>query len=159
MADPRAGKLGFIGLGSMGGPMARRLLNAGLSLSVYDADGRRAQDVVLHGAQACESAAELAKRAGLIFVVVVDADQVGSVLFGPAGVAETASPGDCVVIFSTIGPAAMRRIGADDTALSMSRRYLNILGSKIVRCSTSPGRAQEVKLINQLLCGVHIAAA
>lgn len=108
-----ATKIGFIGLGIMGRPMALNLRKAGHSLWVY---GRRAatmQPVIEAGATACNSAEEVAANADAIFIMVSDTPDVEQVIFGDKGVAHRAHRGAVVIDMSTISPAATRRMASD----------------------------------------------
>ena len=96
-------KLGFIGLGIMGTPMALRLCAAGYDLFVTT---RREVPAALKeaGAVACKHAAEVAQRADIVFVMVPDTPDVQKVLFGADGVASGLSKGKTVVDMSSISP-------------------------------------------------------
>jgi 2-hydroxy-3-oxopropionate reductase len=103
-------KLGFIGLGIMGRPMALNLRRAGHTLWVH---GRRpvTMDVLTEaGAQPCGSAAEVAANAEIIFIMVSDTPDVEHVVTGENGLLLRLKPGQAVVDMSTISPAATRRI-------------------------------------------------
>ena len=96
-------KLGFIGLGIMGTPMAGRLRAAGHDLFVTT---RREVPAALKeaGAVACKNAAEVARQADIVIVMVPDTPDVQKVLFGEHGVAEGLSKGKTVVDMSSISP-------------------------------------------------------
>jgi 2-hydroxy-3-oxopropionate reductase len=96
-------KLGFIGLGIMGAPMAGHLLAAGHALFVHTR-GRVPAALLEAGALACASSREVAQRADVIFTMVPDTPDVAAVLFGEGGVAEGLSPGKTVVDMSSISP-------------------------------------------------------
>ena len=101
-------KLGFIGLGIMGRPMAFNLRRAGHALWVY---GRRAETMkplVEAGATACASPQEVAANADVIFIIVSDTPDVEQIILGDKGVIHGARPGSVVVDMSTISPAATR---------------------------------------------------
>ena len=104
-------KLGFIGLGIMGTPMAGHLRAAGHELFVTT---RRAapQALLDAGAVACKTAADVARQAGVIFLMVPDTPDVEKVLFGKDGVAEGLSAGKCVVDMSSISPMATKDFAA-----------------------------------------------
>lgn len=93
---------GFIGLGNMGAPMAERLLARPGGLIVCDTRTEAMQPFAEGGAHTSTSAAEVAERADVISVVVLNDAQVRSVLTGPAGVLSTARPGTVVAVHSTI---------------------------------------------------------
>ncbi len=101
-------KIGFIGLGVMGRPMALNLIKAGHTLWVY---GRRPETMaalVDAGATGCGSPSELAQSADIIIVMVSDTPDVEQVLFGDHGISKGARPGTIVVDMSTISPTATR---------------------------------------------------
>jgi 3-hydroxyisobutyrate dehydrogenase len=96
--------LGFIGLGIMGRAMVQNLINAGHSLFVYNRTGEKCMPFVEKGAVACDTPAGVASHAGVIFINVTDSAAVESVLFGPDGLADTASAGNIIIDHSTISP-------------------------------------------------------
>ncbi len=101
-------KLGFVGLGIMGRPMALNLRRAGHALWVY---GRRAESMKPlseAGATACRSPQEVAANADVTFIMVSDTPDVEQVILGDKGVIHGARPGSVVVDMSTISPAATR---------------------------------------------------
>ncbi|QGZ40930.1 2-hydroxy-3-oxopropionate reductase [Pseudoduganella flava] len=100
-------KTGFIGLGIMGGPMAGHLQVGGCKLYLHDVKNPPLA-LVENGATVCTSAAEVAKRADIIFVMVPDTPQVEEVLFGEHGVAAALTPGKIVVDMSSISPLATK---------------------------------------------------
>lgn len=183
--------LAFVGLGAMGAPMAKTLVSAGFDLSVADVRQENTEPLVEAGAAAADSPREAAARADALFLMVVNAEQVESVLFGGGGAAEGLTEGSAVVLMSTIGPEAVGRIGGrlSESGVGMldapvsggvaraergdllimaggpedlfERLHpaLEAMGSTVVHCGPSAGDGQSVKLVNQLLCGVHIAAA
>jgi len=96
-------KLGFIGLGIMGTPMAGHLIAAGHS--VYLHTRSKVPDALLtNKAVACASAQEVAQKADIIFMMLPDTPDVQKVLFGDAGVAAGLAPGKTVVDMSSISP-------------------------------------------------------
>jgi 2-hydroxy-3-oxopropionate reductase len=100
-------KVGFIGLGIMGAPMAGHLQAAGHEMFVRDM-GRIPEDLVKGGAKVCNSGREVAEQAEVIITMVPDTPHVESVLFGEGGVAEGLSPGKIVVDMSSISPIATK---------------------------------------------------
>lgn len=97
------GAVGFIGLGNIGAPMARRLLDDDrVTLVVHDVVSSAVQPFVAEGAIAAASPAELARAAEVISIVVRDEAQVRQVLEGPDGVLASAAPGTVVAVHSTI---------------------------------------------------------
>jgi 3-hydroxyisobutyrate dehydrogenase-like beta-hydroxyacid dehydrogenase len=100
--------VGFIGLGNMGRPMVEHLMAAGHAVRVYARRAEAMQPFAERGATACDSAAEAARGADAVFTNVTSTADVGEVLFGPNGVAESAVPGTVVIDHSTISALATR---------------------------------------------------
>jgi 2-hydroxy-3-oxopropionate reductase len=96
-------KLGFIGLGIMGKPMAMHLANAGHTLFIHTRSVAPAE-LLAAGAVACGSAQEVASQANIIFLMLPDTPDVAQVLFAPSGVASGLSAGKTVVDMSSISP-------------------------------------------------------
>jgi 3-hydroxyisobutyrate dehydrogenase len=103
-------KVGFVGLGRMGTPMAVNVRRAGYDLTVYDLREAQVDELVRLGARAAASAAEVAERSDLIEIAVVDDAQVDEALTGERGVFEKARPGTIVAIHSTVLPATVRKL-------------------------------------------------
>jgi len=100
-------KVGFIGLGIMGAPMALNLQKGGHTLYVYDIKTPPAE-LTGGGATACKSGAEVAKQADIIITMVPDTPHVEAALFGENGVAAGLSKGKIVVDMSSISPIATK---------------------------------------------------
>ncbi len=100
-----------IGLGIMGGGAAASLLRAGFEVRGRDIDGAAVTAFTERGGVACETAAEAATGAEVVFVFVMNAAQTEDVLFGAGGVVETASPGTVVVCCATVPPDVASDIG------------------------------------------------
>lgn len=105
-------RVGLIGPGIMGRPMAINLLKAGHAVAVHARRREAATPLAAAGATVCASPREVAERADVVFTVVSDTPDVEAVLLGPDGVIAGASPGTLVVDMSTISPTATRRIAA-----------------------------------------------
>lgn len=101
--------VGFIGLGIMGRPMARHLLEAGFSLAVHSRSPGPVGELALAGAQPRVSPADVAADADVIITMLPDTPDVELVLFGENGVSSQLRPGSLVVDMSTIDPLATRR--------------------------------------------------
>jgi 2-hydroxy-3-oxopropionate reductase len=106
-------KLGFIGLGIMGLPMALNLRRAGFELAVYNRTEQRASALKDAGAKVCSSPKEVARNAGIIFTCVSDTPDVEQVIFGGDGIAAGAARGSVIVDMSTISPDATRRFAQE----------------------------------------------
>src|SRR5579859_1272680 len=104
-------KVGFIGLGIMGKPMAGHLIAGGHELYVYDVRPP-AQELVDKGAKVCKSSKEVAQKADIIITMVPDTPDVAAALFGEGGVAEGLGKGKIVVDMSSISPMETKRFAA-----------------------------------------------
>lgn len=100
--DGSRAPVGFIGLGNMGAPIARRLLAWPGGLVVCDVRAEATEPFVAEGATAAATAAEVARSARLVSVTVLDDAQVRDVVTGPDGILRTAAPGTVIAIHSTI---------------------------------------------------------
>ncbi|MGD2093414.1 MAG: NAD(P)-dependent oxidoreductase [Phycisphaerales bacterium] len=108
MAEQR---IGFIGTGIMGGPMARNLLKAGYPLTVHSRTKAKAQQLLNEGAVWAESPAEVAKHSDIVITCVTDTPDVQEVLLSKNGVIESAREGLICIDMSTISPAATKEMG------------------------------------------------
>ncbi|WJH37755.1 NAD(P)-dependent oxidoreductase (plasmid) [Aliirhizobium terrae] len=183
-------KIAFIGLGSMGTPMARNLISAGFDLSGYDMSARALDTFERNGGKPASTAAKAAVGAEVAVLMVVNAAQAEQVLFAD-GVVDALLPGAVVVLMSTCPPGAVKDIaarvektgrsfvdapvsggvaGAESATLTIMvatstenfervSSMLRALGDKLFHVGTEAGQGAAVKVVNQLLCGVHIAAA
>jgi 3-hydroxyisobutyrate dehydrogenase-like beta-hydroxyacid dehydrogenase len=107
------GSVGFLGLGIMGSRMAANLARAGFPLTVWThTPGKAERWASEHGVRVVATPAEVAGESDIVVSMVVDGEQVASVLLGEDGVIEAARPGLLAVDMSTIGPTDARRIGA-----------------------------------------------
>ena len=123
-------KLGFIGLGIMGAPMAGHLLAAGHELFAQSRSGVP-QALLTAGAKACKSAAEVAQHADIVFIMVPDTPHVEEVLFGPTGVAKALSPGKTVVDMSSISPMATKTFAQRIAALGCDYLDAPVSGGEV----------------------------
>jgi 3-hydroxyisobutyrate dehydrogenase len=114
MAGDRAGaeKLGYLGLGMMGFPMTRRLINAGYDVTVWNRSSGKATALIEAGARLAPQPRDVAAAADIIFMCLTDATAVDEVVFGPDGLATVTGQGKLVVDFSSIHPDAARTIAA-----------------------------------------------
>jgi len=111
-----ATRIGFIGLGTMGSPMARRLLNAGYPVMVWARRREAVTSLVAAGASAGDSPADVASNADVVMTMVTDTKAVEEVVLGERGIARGARAGSLVVDHSTIAPDGARRIANALTA-------------------------------------------
>jgi 3-hydroxyisobutyrate dehydrogenase len=193
LASPAA-KVAVIGLGSMGYGMASSLARAGFDVVVHDVRAEVAARFVAEHAgrsRPAKSPAEAAAGAGIIVIVVVNADQTAAVLSGEGGVLERAAPGAVAISCVTMAPERARSLARDVTARGLlfldapisggaqkaqegaltvlasgapaafaaAEPALNAVAAKLYRLGDEPGIGASFKIINQLLAGVHIAAA
>jgi len=115
-------KLGFIGIGIMGAPMAEHLLDAGHEVAVNDINPIP-QELLDKGAQVMSSAKEAAEKGDVIIVMVPDTPDVETVLFGANGVADGLSAGKIVIDMSSISPVETKQFAEKINALGC--KYLD----------------------------------
>jgi 3-hydroxyisobutyrate dehydrogenase len=183
-------RIGFVGLGAMGVPMALNLVKAGHAVRGFDLRPGATDALVAAGGSAAASAADAAQDAELLWLMVVSGEQAEAVLFD-GGAAAALPKGAIVGMGCTQAPAhAMRtaeRLHAmglaaldapvsggtkganaasltimcsgDEGVLARAKTALDAMGSRVYDCGRAAGMGSTAKMINQLLCGVHIAAA
>lgn len=105
-------RAGFIGLGNIGAPMARRIVAGGFATTVYDVRAEACAALAAAGARVATSIAAVAAAADVIGVCVRDDADVAAVLLGPGGLVAAAAPGTALAIHSTITPHTVRACGA-----------------------------------------------
>lgn len=108
----QAEKLGYLGLGMMGFPMSRRLLDAGYDVAIWNRSAGKAKVLIEAGAILAAKPQEVAASASIIFMCLTDAAAVEDVVFGPDGFATVPGAGKLVVDFSSIHPDKARAIAA-----------------------------------------------
>ena len=181
--------IAFVGLGSMGMPMARHLIAAGLDVRGYDIRPESRATLAAEGGGQAETVARACEGAGAILLMVVNAAQAAEVLFAQGGL-DALAPEAVVILMATCPPQAVIDIAARVTAsgrrfvdapvsggvvgaaaakltimaaapadtLAAIRPVLEKMGDRVFHVGTEPGQGATVKAVNQLLCGVHIAA-
>ncbi|MDW3682814.1 NAD-binding protein [Cupriavidus sp. CV2] len=182
--------VGFIGLGAMGGPMVRRLLEQGFTVFVHDLNVEALHAAVHAGAIACDGAMDVSTRTELVFTCLPSLRALESVLFGNQGVAHGTAV-RVVVDLSTTGPefarAAARRFeesgislidapitgnvvtagngklgimcsGPADAFRRAESAMLPLAGSMLLYLGEMTGRAQTLKLLNNLVSASGMAA-
>ena len=107
-----AEQIGFIGLGIMGKPMARNLMQAGYELTVYDIVGEPVEELATEGATPASSSVEVAAVTGKIITMLPDSADSERAILGPDGVLEGAKPGSIVIDMSSISPIMSQKIAA-----------------------------------------------
>ena len=180
-------KVGFIGLGVMGAPMAGHLIAAGHDLSLHTR--RAVPEALAAKGQACKSAAEVAQRSDFVIVMVPDTPDVEQVLFAADGVAAGLSKGKVVIDMSSISPVATKQfakrigdlgcdyidapvsggeVGAKNATLSImcggspavferARPLLEAMGKNITLVGEN-GDGQTCKVANQIVVALTIEA-
>ncbi len=119
-------RIGFIGLGIMGRPMASRLLGAGYEVTVWNRTASKAEALVQAGARRGASPRDVAARSDVTITMVADTPDVRAVILGPDGVIEGVRPGAVVIDMSTISPVATREI-----AESLAARGASMLDAPV----------------------------
>jgi 3-hydroxyisobutyrate dehydrogenase len=133
-----AGKVGFIGLGAMGGPMALNLVKAGFALVVHDIDQTKTAAVRAKGAELAGTAEAVAAETDRTIVIVETTEQAESVILGERGIVKSAKPGHIVLCMATIDPFAARAI-----AEQLAARGIAMVDAPV---SGGTGRAQSGEL-------------
>lgn len=105
-------KIGFVGLGTMGKPMAINLIKKGYPLTVFNRTKSKADALASQGANVASSPAELAQQSDVVFTNVSDDQALLDVMFGEAGILEGIRPGLVVIDCSTVSPETSRKISA-----------------------------------------------
>ena len=181
-------KIGFIGLGIMGRPMALNLHAAQHSLLVYD----RAPlpDDIRAVAEAGADGKTVAQRSEVVIVMVPDTPDVENVLFAPNGVAEGLKPGTLVIDMSSISPIATKEfakkinalgcdyldapvsggevgaqqasltimVGGPDAAFARAKPLFDKMGKNITHVGPENGDGQTCKVANQIIVALNIQA-
>lgn len=110
---PERPRIGFIGTGLMGLPMARNLLKAGFPLTAFNRTPSRAEPLIESGGKIADSPREVAERSDVVITIVSDTPDVRQVILERDGVIEAARPGMIVIDMSTISPSVTKQIAAD----------------------------------------------
>ena len=181
-----AGKVGFIGLGAMGGPMARNLIKADVPLVVHDIDPAKTAKL---NAEVAASAKEVASKSERTILIVETTDQAQSVIAGAEGIIQSARPGHIVICMSTIDPFAARAlaetlaakgiamidapvsggtgraqsgdlsviVGGDAAVVDKCRDLFDVMGSRTFHVGPL-GSGLAMKLVNNMLVQVNTVA-
>jgi 2-hydroxy-3-oxopropionate reductase len=179
-------KIGFIGLGIMGTPMAQHLLNAGHEMHVRT---RSQVPAALSAAHVCATNADVARAADIIFLMLPDTPDVQTVLFGKDGVADGLSPGKTVVDMSSISPMDTKTfaqqinalgceyldapvsggevgakaasltimVGGSEATFNTVKPLFELMGKNITLVGGN-GDGQTTKVANQIIVALNIAA-
>ena len=106
-------KIGFIGLGIMGKPMAKNLLKAGYELNVYDVNKTAVAEVVASGAKEASSSREAASHVDVVITMLPNSPHVKDVVLGAGGVVEGIGAGTILVDMSSIAPLVSKEVSAE----------------------------------------------
>ncbi len=179
-------KVGFVGLGIMGKPMARNLMQAGYDLVVHNRSRGKPEEL---GAEVVESPREIAEIAGVVFTMLPGPPEVREVVSGRGGILEGAREGSLIVDMSTSSPALARElalsarergvgmldapvsggdVGAEEGTLSImaggskqdfgrAKSLFEVMGKTIVHVGEA-GAGQTVKACNQIVVALVIEA-
>jgi 3-hydroxyisobutyrate dehydrogenase len=128
-------KLGFIGVGVMGGPMASNLLRAGFELHIFDQVRSQCEKLATLGPTIADSPCHAAARSEIVVTMVPDTVAVENVLFGETGVVGGLKPGAVVIDMSTISPLAAMNFG----------KRLKALGCEMLDAPVSGGPQGAIK--------------
>lgn len=121
-------KIGFIGLGAMGKPMASNLLRKGYSLTAFDLRSEPLQELAKMGASIAKSSKETAEKAEVVITMLVSSPHVEAALLGREGVIEGIRTGSLVIDMSTIAPAATRKVG-----MELMKKGVEMLDAPVAR--------------------------
>ena len=116
-------KVGFVGLGNMGGPMARNLLKAGIQLVVHDLDPRKVQALAEAGAEVAASAEAVARQTARSICMVETTAQAEEVILGEKGFRHGAGSGHVVICMSTVDPFKVKAMA--ETLIAQGIRILD----------------------------------
>lgn len=123
-------RIAFLGLGIMGAPMARRLLDHGLHVTVWNRNAARAAPLVDAGARLAESPAQAASNAEAVIAMLSDVDASRTVWLGPAGALAAMQRGTLAIDSSTLTVEWMRELGAAAAARGIGFLDAPVTGSK-----------------------------
>ncbi|MCH7970138.1 MAG: NAD(P)-dependent oxidoreductase [Chloroflexi bacterium] len=105
-------RIGFVGLGMMGMPMSRNLVEAGYAVTVFDLDGAAVEQALTFGASSASTGSEVAAQSDIIITMVPDSPHVEAAIAGPDGILEGVKAGSVVIDMSTISPATGKKMAA-----------------------------------------------
>jgi L-threonate 2-dehydrogenase len=191
MATQNVLTAGVIGLGSMGLGMAQSMVRRGIRVAGFDLNPAAVAKLADAGGTSASSVADVAKGADVLLVVVVNAAQTDTVLFGENGAAATMKRGSVIISSATMAPDDARKLAAKAEAFGLlyldapisggaakaaigqltvmasgtqetfkrARPVLDAIATTVYELGDAAGIGASFKMVNQLLAGVHIAAA
>jgi 3-hydroxyisobutyrate dehydrogenase len=109
-------RVGFVGIGYMGQPIARRLLESGFKLTVYDRNHRKAEELIQYGGRAAQSIADLSSSCNVVLSCLPSEEALLDIYSGPDGVFANVQRGSLVIDLSTVHPEtsrALSRLGSE----------------------------------------------
>lgn len=190
-STPPACDVAFVGLGAMGMGMAQSLMRAGLSVTGYDINPQSVEQFAAVGGIPASSAAEAAASAPILVIMVLNAEQVESILFGVGEAAQRLPTGALVMLSSTVQPGYVESLGArlaqqqielldapvsggtaraaegnlsimasgSPAAFERAAPLLDAMAERVYTMGEKPGQGSTMKMVNQVLAGIHLAAA
>ena len=123
-------KVGFIGIGVMGKPMARNLVKAGFPLTIYDLVEEPVKELVALGAAVAKSPRELGEKSEVIILMVPDVPDIEAALFGEEGALKGIREGSTIIVMSTIEFLAMGKIAEK---VAQTKKGVNIIDAPVYR--------------------------
>lgn len=123
-----AQRIGFVGIGTIGKPMALNIKKGGFELAVFDLDQRAVADLVEVGATGKASPAAVAEASDIVITMVPDAPDVEKAALGAGGVIEGLAPGGLYIDMSTVDPETTRKVGA-----AMAARGIRMIDAPVGR--------------------------
>lgn len=143
-----AERVGFIGLGVMGRPMAKHVLAGGYPVTVFNRSRAPMDELVSAGAAGGDSPADVARQSTVVITMVSDTPDVEAVIAGPSGVLEGLAPGSVVIDMSSISPVATKRLAA----------LVAAKGSTMLDAPVSGGEVGAVNAALSIMVGGDAAA-
>jgi 2-hydroxymethylglutarate dehydrogenase len=183
-------RLGFIGIGAMGKPMAQNLLKAGFDLTVYDVNSEAVEQMVHAGAKKGATPKEVAESSDVVITMLPNFSIVNGVMQGPDGILAGCKKGMTIIDMSSVSPGQTRQIaplalargidyldapvsggvsgaekgtltimvGGPKAAVEKMMPVFEAMGKKIYHVG-EVGAGDAMKIVNNLLLGINMAAA